>query len=133
MQKLIRSYAHILWVAAAICFFTFPASNHAAFGPRHNKSSISPWIVKKDGAYVYKFNVFNLAPDAVSMEDMKSMMKANQKDINTIYKKDYGLGIDIKVYPAEQLSNPELFKGDRIPFFVVEKFCTRPGGRSRIS
>lgn len=123
MQKIIRSYIHRLWVVAVICFFTFPASNHAAFGPRHNKSSISPWIVKKNGAYVYKFNVFNLAPDAVSMEDLKSMMKASQKDINTNYKKDYGLGIDIKVYPAEQLSNPELFKGDRIPFFVVENFA----------
>lgn len=105
-----------LWIAVVLCFCAIPTSSHAV--NRQNKSSISPWIVKKGDVFVYQFNVFNLVPDLVSMEDLKSILKANQKDINTNYKKDYGIGVDIKLYPAEEATNPDLFNGDRIPFYI---------------
>jgi len=47
---------------------------------KHHESDISPWIKKKGDVFVYKFNVFNLAPNDVSMHDLKAMMKANEKD-----------------------------------------------------
>lgn len=99
---------------------------------KHHKSSscentnrqidpiVSPWIERRGDVFVYKFNVFNLAPNEVSMRDLKSMMKAQEKDFWQNYRKQYGAAIDVKVYPAEEINNPKLFQGDRIPFFLVE-------------
>ncbi len=93
-------------------------------GLRKYQNGLSPWVERKDGTFVYKINVFNLAEDLVCMDDLKSILVACKKDIWNHYKKNYGVGIDIKLYCAKALNDPNLFKGDRIPFFIVDTVGT---------
>jgi hypothetical protein len=88
-------------------------------GPRVHDSSLSPWIYKKDNVFVYKFNVFNLSPDDIDQKTLKSILKANKKDIHESFRRDWGTDADIRLYTAADLSNPDLFNGDRIPLFIV--------------
>lgn len=87
-------------------------------GERNSEKPISPWISQKDGIWIYKCNVFNLDPDRVSQETLKSILEANIKDIYRQYRKEWGVVVDIKLYTGDQISNPILFQGDRIPFYV---------------
>lgn len=93
-------------------------------GPRVNNRSIQKWVKRKNNAFVYRVNVFNLDPEHVDQKILKSIIAANVKDINSIYLKDWGLMIDVKVYKADQLSNPCLFQGDRVPFFITSESTT---------
>lgn len=89
-------------------------------GARRNQKSLSPWIKKEGDVFVYKFNVFNLATNDISMKTLESIFEAQKKDIKENYRKDYGIEMEYKLYPAEEVNNPDLFKGDRIPFFIIE-------------
>ncbi len=87
-------------------------------GPRIHKSSISPWISRKDNTFVYKFNVFNLDPLGTDQATLQSILCAIKKDVHENYRKDWGVDIDIKLYTGDQITNPDLFNGDRIPVFI---------------
>lgn len=116
----------VLWVGLFLSFI-FASLNAKEFhqkqykpGPRFNGSPISPWIERKGNIFVYKFNVFNLTPNLIDQKTLKSILKANAKDINKNYAKEIGTGVDIRLYGPEDLFNPKLFKGNRIPMFLVD-------------
>lgn len=115
-----KKVLYFMWMVVFVIIFAMPVSSEAATGKRKNKSPISPWIVREKGVFVYQFNVFNLS-SIVSMDDLKSIFKANQNDINTTYKQEYGFAINYKIYPGDQISNPELFNGDRLPVYIIDK------------
>ncbi len=82
------------------------------------KDSLPPWIEYREGTLVYKFNVFNLDPANINQKKLKSIFKAIEKDTWINYAKDNARASDIKVYKGDQVTNPKLFKGDRIPIYI---------------
>jgi|GEM_PF-6733589 len=97
-------------------------------GDRVNKDPLGPWVDRTcQGTFIYKFNVFNLAPESVNQNTLRAILLANIKDIHRNYRKDWGVELNIRLYPGDQISNPLLFKGDRIPFFVVPSFNLTEG------
>ncbi len=88
-------------------------------GKRCCKSGLSPWIERKDNVFVYKFNFFNLS-SKIDNCTLASILNANAHDIAEHYRGDWGKAVDIKLYSVDQLTNLDLFKGDRIPFFIID-------------
>lgn len=95
------------------------AIDKLAKGPRFHNRSLSPWVERCNGQFIYKFNVFNLAESQMDQKTVKSMLDANLKDICLTYGRDYGAVADVRLYTADQINNHALFEGDRIPFFIV--------------
>lgn len=95
------------------------AIDKLAKGPRFHNRSLSPWIERCNNLFVYKINLFNLAESVLDQKTLKSIVEANVKDICQTYGRDYGAVVDIRIYPGDQINNPALFEGDRIPFYIV--------------
>lgn len=82
------------------------------------KEQFSPWIYRKDNVSVYKFAVFNLDPVNVDQDILVSILEAQVEDGWKNYAKQYSTAVDIKLYPASKINDPDVFNGDRIPLFI---------------
>ncbi|MBS0638076.1 MAG: hypothetical protein JSS12_11245, partial [Verrucomicrobia bacterium] len=96
-------------------------NKHSSSDHHHKSKSVrSPWIEYKNGVNVFKFNVFNLDPVHVDQKKLKKICKAVEKATCKYFQPSYGTRADIRVYPASESLNPDLFNGDRIPMYVLD-------------
>ena len=91
------------------------------------KSRTMPWvkIVNHMGMKVYKkvykFNVFltDLAKPMISKKHLKSIINAHIKNGNNNFAKDWQTSFNIRMYGEQDMLNPKLFQGNRIPIYLV--------------
>jgi len=80
--------------------------------------SLPPWITLSNGIYIYAFNVFNNDHAKIDQAKLTAIIAACVKDHQQNFSKDYGCSIDCQLYTLADMSNANLFKGDRIPILI---------------
>ena len=85
------------------------------------KSSSMPWVKIVNGTKVYKFNIFvtDLVKPVISKKHLISIINAQLKNGRDNFAKDWQVSYSIRMYGEKDMSNPKLFKGDRIPIYLV--------------
>lgn len=94
-------------------------------GQKHtndNKNSVvAPWIRLCDGLRVYKFIVFH-DDSNISRKKLESILRAQSKDCNCVFGRDYQVRVDIKkkIYDKSEMTNKRLLNGRRIPVLITD-------------
>ena len=86
-----------------------------------SKSSSMPWVKIENRTKVYKFNLFvtDLVKPLISKKHLISIINAQLKNGRDNLAKDWQVSYSIRMYGEKDMSNPKLFKGDRIPIYLV--------------
>ena len=80
-----------------------------------------PWVDIVNGIKKYKFNIFitDLAKATISRRSLISIINAQLKNGRDNLSKDLGISYSIRLYTEKDMTDPKLFRGDRIPIYIV--------------